>query len=104
MLIFNELTELPGWVKTTATLFLGAGAARLLAVWLENRRLEKREYRDTLLTRIRELEVEIKGMNQTVRDLSVELALVKDENAELQERLGMPRKSHDNPGGSRSDG
>jgi len=87
---FNDLKEMPAWITTILTLVVGAGGAKLLAVYLENRRLEKKEYRDTLLGRIRELEVMIGQMNTTVRELSVELALVKDENSELREKLGMP--------------
>lgn len=97
---FNELNDLPGWLKTTITLALGAGAARLLAVWLESRRLEKKEYRDTLLTRIRELELTIKAMQDSFTAMSVKLALVEDENSELKERL----KSHVQQDVPRSDG
>jgi hypothetical protein len=87
MISFNELNELPGWVKTTVTLLLGAGGAKLLAVWLENRRLEKKEYRDTLLGRIRELETTIQGMQASFSDMKVSLALARDENEELKQRL-----------------
>lgn len=84
---FQELNELPSWVKTVATLIVGAGGSKLLAVWLENRRLEKKEYRHTLLGRIRELEAMVKDMQSSFVAMSVELALVKDENRELKEQL-----------------
>lgn len=81
-------SDLPNWVKTGATLLLGAGAARLLAVWLENRRLAHKEYRETLLSRIRELELIVTAMHGQMTDLKVSLALLKEENEELRERLG----------------
>jgi hypothetical protein len=104
MMAFNELSELPGWLKTTITLLLGAGGAKLLAVWLENRRLEKKEYRDTLLGRIRELETTIQAMQASFTNMSVKLALVEDENSELRDRLGMPRKSDVHAGVPRQSG
>ena len=88
-------SELPEWLKTTATLILGAGAAKLLAVWLENRRLTKKEYRETLLERIRELEKTISEMYQAVTDLRVQVALLEDENGELREKLGMEKKTRE---------
>lgn len=93
MMAFDELNDLPGWLKSGLTLLLGAGAARFLAVWLESRRLEKKDYRETLLTRIRELESKIEKMNTKYINIHTELALVKDENSELRERLGMPKRA-----------
>lgn len=84
---FQELTELPSWLKTVATLIAGAGTAKLLAVWLENRRLEKKDYRDTLLGRIRELETTISEMQTSFTELKVKFALVEDENGELKRIL-----------------
>ena len=81
---FQDITELPGWARTAITLLIGAGGAKLFAVWLENRRLEKKEYRDTLLGRIRELEGMIDGMRKSFTEMSVQLSLVQDENEELK--------------------
>lgn len=88
--------DLPGWVESAATLLLGAGAARLLGVWLENRRLAKREYRESLLARVRELETRIEGMFGLISDLRVQVALLEDERNDLREQLGMPRKNGNN--------
>jgi hypothetical protein len=66
--------DLPGWARTTLMLLLGAGGARLLDVWLENRRLERKDYRDTLSTRIRVLEGDIADCHER--------------SASLQERVG----------------
>lgn len=87
MMAFNELQEIPAWVKSLSTLLLGAGAAKLLAVWLENRRLEKKEYRETLLGRIRELEATITRMQTAHTETAVAVALLKDENQELKAEL-----------------
>jgi hypothetical protein len=74
MISFDDLTDLPPWIKTGATLLLGAGAAKILGVWLENRRLAKKDYRDTLLSRIRELETKIDRMYHELgqRDVLIE--------------------------------
>ena len=88
---FQEITELPTWIKTLVTLLVGAGGAKMLGIWLENRRLEKKEYRDTLLGRIKELEAVIAGMQESFTKLNVNLALALEENNELREKLGIPR-------------
>jgi len=64
----------PGWGHTLIVLLLGAGGARLLDVWLENRRLEKKDYRETLSNRIEALENDIDRCHAR--------------SAELQERVG----------------
>jgi len=89
---FQDLHELPAWLKTTITLLLGAGGARLVAIWLENHRLEKKDYRDTLLGRIRELEETISGMQDSFTTMSVNLALAKDESTELRQEIEVLRR------------
>lgn len=98
MLPFDQLHDLPAWLKTSITLLVGAGGAKMLSIWLENRRLEKKEYRDTLLGRIRELELVITSMQKAFTAMSVELALVKDENMELRERLQPKAPQKQEPG------
>lgn len=92
MLNFDNLTDLPPWVKTGATLLLGAGAAKLLGVWLENRRLAKKEYRDTLLQRIRELETLIASMHDRHTNMAVKVARLEDDLEECK-RLHADRGS-----------
>ena len=104
MLTFNELNELPGWLKTSITLLLGAGTAKLLAVWLESRRLEKKEYRDTLLGRIRELEKAHETTLREVGDLRVKIALLDDENKELKDKLAECIQGHAQQGVPRQGG
>lgn len=62
------------WIGTAVTLLLGAGGARLLDVVLENRRLEKREFRETLGQRISKLEDDVANCHE--------------KSAELRERVG----------------
>jgi hypothetical protein len=78
--------DIPEWLKAAVTLAFGAGAAKLLSIWLENKRLGKREYREFLLGRIRELEETIAELQQTVGDLRVQAAELRMENVELRER------------------
>jgi len=89
---FQDLNELPAWLKTTITLILGAGGAKLASIWLENRRLEKKEYRDTLLGRIRELEDTISHMQESFTKMSVNLALAQDESSELRQEIEVLRR------------
>jgi hypothetical protein len=97
MISFDDLTDLPPWIKTGATLLLGAGAAKLLGVWLENRRLAKKEYRDTLLQRIRDLETMIAGMHVTHVEMAVKVARLEDDLEECKrlhaQRGGPPKKA-----------
>lgn len=97
---FEELKDIPDWAKCLGTAVLGAGGAQLLKVWLENRRLEKKEYRDTLLGRIKELEGVIATMQVTMTELSVKLAVVIEENRELKEERDAHAKTHRRNGGN----
>jgi hypothetical protein len=78
---------LPGWVKTLLTILLSGGAVKLLSVLLENRRLVKKDYRETMLARIAHLEQVIAQMQTAHTELSVKLALVTDENEELRTQI-----------------
>ena len=71
---------IPDWARFVATLALGAGGAKVLAVWLENRRLAQKDYRETLLARIEDLESCVSGLQTRVGSLRVEIA-------HLEERL-----------------
>lgn len=97
-MLFQDLKDVPSWLTTLVGLVVGAGGAKLLSVWLESRRLATKDYRDTLLGRIRELEKVIEGMQASFTQMSVELALVKDENSELRQQLA--DKSNAHPPGS----
>lgn len=93
--------DLPPWAGTVITFALGAGGAKLLAVWLENRRLTNRDYRETLEHRIRDLERQVAGLMERVGSLRVEVAhheealkdelaradRLEEENARLRARL-----------------
>lgn len=79
--------DLPEWIKSALALVLGAGGVAFFRVWLENRRLAKQEYRDTLMDRIRELE-------RMYDSLHEELADERVKNAELRARLGICETDH----------
>lgn len=71
--------DAPAWLKTVATLAIGAGGAKLLAVWLENRRLTRKEYRETLMRRIMDLEKDVSRLQTHVGNLRVEMKGLEDE-------------------------
>jgi chromosome segregation ATPase len=70
--------DVPTWARTLATLALGAGGAKMLAVWLENRRLTQRDYRETLEDRIKDLERQVAGLFERVGSLRVEVAHLEE--------------------------
>ena len=82
----------PGWARTLATLALGAGGAKILAVWLENRRLMQRDYRETLEGRIQDLERQVAGLFERIGNLRVEVARLEEDlenELERSERLDL---------------
>lgn len=97
MLSFDNLNDIPPWIKTGVTLLFGAGAAKVLGVVLENRRLAKKEYRDTLLGRIRELEAKMEQMYKALEERALEVARLKDDLEECKrlhaQRRGPKRKA-----------
>lgn len=86
--------DLPAWAQFVVPLVLGAGGARLLAVWLENRRLSRRDYRETLESRIRDLERQMRQAYERIASLRVEVAHLEDELAD--ERKAGDRLDQDN--------
>lgn len=82
--------DVPEWARTLATLALGAGGAKMLAVWLENRRLTRRDYRETLEERIKDLERQVGALFERVGNLRVEVAHLEgalQDERERSERL-----------------
>lgn len=81
---------IPEWAKALVTLVLGAGGGKLFSVWLENRRLSNKDYRETLLERVRELESVVSSLQLRVGNLRVEMAHLEErlaDESELVERL-----------------
>lgn len=78
--------DLPSWARTAAALLAGAGGAKLLAVWLENRRLTRRDYRETLEERIQDLERQVAGLFERVGNLRVEVAHLEEALQDESER------------------
>ena len=85
-----ETDYLPETVKLIISAVLGAGGVAFFRVWLENRRLSKKEFRETLLDRVRELEKVISRMQTRMGNLRVEMAHIETENAAMRRELGCP--------------
>jgi septal ring factor EnvC (AmiA/AmiB activator) len=81
-----SVDDVPDWARTLVTLALGAGGAKVLAVVLENRRLTRRDYRETLEERIRDLERQVAGLFERVGSLRVEVAHLEEELKDESER------------------
>lgn len=93
---------LPDWLGPVLGAIFGAGGVKMLSVWLENRRLAKKEYRQTLLEqitqqagRISELETCIAGLQVRVGNLRVEVAHLEAENETLRRECGLPPRKMD---------
>lgn len=79
----------PEWAKYLIATIVGAGGVHWFSAWLENRRLAKKEFRETLLDRIRELEKVVTSLQTRMGNLRVEMAHLEVENKQLKRRLGM---------------
>jgi hypothetical protein len=78
---------LPEWAKFLIATVLGAGGLHWFRAWLENRRLAKKNFRELLLDRIRELENVVASMQVRMGNLRVEMAHLESENASLRRNL-----------------
>lgn len=83
----DHLDSLPEWAKTAISVVIGAGGLQLFKAWLENRRLSKKEFRETLLDRIRELEQVISQTHTRMGNLRVEMAHLQVENKQLRHEI-----------------
>ena len=90
-MIEEPITNLdpPSWLSPILTALLGGAGVHYFRVWIENRRLAKKEYRDVLLDRIRDLEGKTSRMHQRMEDMRAEVATLEAENKELRRRLGI---------------
>lgn len=89
--------ELPETLKLILSAVLGAGGVAWLRVWLENRRLGKKEFRETLLERVRELEKIISSLQVRMGNLRVEQAHLETENKQLRRELGLKERAKRTP-------
>jgi hypothetical protein len=90
---------LPETVKLIISAVLGAGGVAFFRVWLENRRLSKKEFRETLLDRVRELEKVIGNLQTRMGNLRVEMAHLETENKTLKrERDACEIRNHPGAG------
>ena len=83
---------MPEWAKYTIATVLGAGGLHWFRAWLENRRLAKKDFRELLLDRIRELEKVVAHMQKRMGNLRVEMAHLEVENATMRRELGCPAR------------
>lgn len=83
---------LPDWAKTAVAIAFGAGGVRFFSAWLENKRLGKKEFRETLLERIRELEKVVAHMQTRMGNLRVEMAHLETENKGLRRDLELSHR------------
>jgi regulator of replication initiation timing len=94
-----ESDYLPETVKLVISAVLGAGGVAFFRVWLENRRLSKKEFRETLLDRVRELEKVIGNLQTRMGNLRVEMAHLETENKALKrERDACEIRNHPGAG------
>lgn len=80
---------MPEWAKYIIATVLGAGGLHWFRAWLENRRLAKKDFRELLLDRIRELEKTVAHMQVRMGNLRVEMAHIEAENTQLRRKLGL---------------
>lgn len=75
---------MPEWAKYLIATIFGAGGLHWFRAWLENRRLAKKDFRELLLDRIRELEEVVARMQVRMGNLRVEMAHLETENRALK--------------------
>lgn len=84
----NEPTSIATVVIAIAGVLGATGLAGLLKVWLENRRLLKKDYRKTMADRITELEAQVKALYATMGDLREENGRLEQQVRDCEERAG----------------
>lgn len=86
---------IPEWAKIAIAALFGAGGVRWFSVYLENRRLARKDFRETLLERIRELEKVVTQLQRRMGNLRVEMAHIEVENSQLRRDQGCPERQED---------
>lgn len=96
---------IPQSVQIAISAILGAGGLAWFRAWMENKRLGKKEFRELLVDRIRELEVVVASMQKRMGNLRVEMAHLETENKQLQRERNACENRHDNqrPDGGRDE-
>lgn len=100
MLDLSSQDPVPSWIAPVVGAVFGAGGVKMLSVWLENHRLTRKEYRETLQVlidrqteRIGELEKCVAGLQVRVGNLRVEVAHLESENDELRRASGLKTRN-----------
>ena len=76
-------TDLPTWITHLVTLVLGAGGVAWLRIVLENRRLMRKDFRETLLERVRELEQVVARLQTRMGSMREEMGHLEAQNEAL---------------------
>ena len=79
--------EIPTWLQTLIALVSGGALVSWYKVWAENRRLLKKDYRETLVDRISELERTVEGLYRRLEIMSRAEGALQEENRQLRERV-----------------
>lgn len=77
-------SELPSWIGTLLGIVFGAGGVRMVSVWLENKRLTRKDYRETLQELIQQQSVRIGELEQCVARLQVRIGNLRVEMVHLE--------------------
>jgi len=78
---------IPAWLQHVLAVLFGAGGVKMVSVLVENRRLGKKEFRETLMERIEHLESELQGLNTLLLRRTEDVARLEAENGYLLRRL-----------------
>lgn len=93
--------DVPGWAGPVVSALIGGAGVKMLSVWLENRRLTRRDYRETLESQIRVLQRQVASLYERLNAAERELGHLEEaldgeretvdrldqENARLRARL-----------------
>jgi FtsZ-binding cell division protein ZapB len=91
---------IPQSVQIAISAVLGAGGLAWFRAYMENKRLGKKEFRELLVDRIRELEVVVDSMQKRMGNLRVEMAHLEAANKQLQRERSAWQNRHDNERGA----
>ena len=78
---------IPAWAQAILAALFGAGGVKMLGVWLENRRLAKADFRETLLERIQSLEASNLELHERLQAQAERLGSLQSENDLLKRAL-----------------
>ena len=94
------MKEPENWIMALVAAVFGAGGVKMLQVWLENRRLGKKEFKTLLLGRIEDLEKQVAAcqtrignMREQIGHLESEVNHLEEENTSLRAEIARLKKA-----------